>query len=163
MTRLIILRGNSARGKTSTAQQLQEELGEGTIRVSQDVVRRQMLRVKDTVGSISSDLLETLVDFGMQRCRYVILEGILTNQKHGKMLRGLIDRYHGNVSVYYFNISYEETLRRHQFKDMSFGEAEMKKWYLEEDILGVAEEILFKDEMSQQEIVDQIIKDNRYN
>lgn len=45
---LIILRGNSASGKTTIAKQLQEHFGQGTLLVSQDVVRRDMLRVHDT-------------------------------------------------------------------------------------------------------------------
>ena len=41
---LIILRGNSASGKTTIAKQLQEHFGQGTLLVSQDVVRRDMLK-----------------------------------------------------------------------------------------------------------------------
>ncbi|TDM02470.1 kinase [Macrococcus carouselicus] len=161
--RLIILRGNSASGKTSTAQLLQEELGEGTMLVSQDVVRRQMLRVKDQVGSISTDLLETLVHFGMENCQYVILEGILTNRKHGDMLRELYQRYNPEVYVFYFDISFEETLKRHRFKNVTFGEDEMKRWYLEKDVLSIDSEKLITDEWSQEEIVASIIKEVRYN
>lgn len=161
--RLIILRGNSASGKTSTAQLLQEELGEGTMLVSQDVVRRQMLRVKDQVRSISTDLLETLVHFGMENCQYVILEGILTNRKHGDMLRELYQRYNPEVYVFYFDISFEETLKRHRFKNVTFGEDEMKRWYLEKDVLSIDSEKLITDEWSQEEIVASIIKEVRYN
>ena len=44
---LIILRGNSGCGKTSTARLLQCHLGYDTMLVSQDMVRREILRVKD--------------------------------------------------------------------------------------------------------------------
>ena len=54
---LIILRGNSASGKTTIAKQLQEHFGQGTLLVSQDVIRRDMLRVHDTIGNLSHDLL----------------------------------------------------------------------------------------------------------
>ncbi|ULG74563.1 kinase [Macrococcus brunensis] len=162
MAQLIILRGNSGSGKTSTAQLLQERLGEGTILISQDMVRRQMLRVNDKVGSVSTDLLETLVDFGMQNCRYVILEGILTKRKHGKMLNEIVDRYSPDVLVYYFDISFEETLKRHQHKNVDFGEDEMEKWYLEKDFLEVEGERIITDEMTQEDIIKEMVnsKDN---
>jgi len=41
-TPLIILRGNSGCGKTSTAYLLQRQLGYGTMLVSQDMVRREI-------------------------------------------------------------------------------------------------------------------------
>ncbi|TDL98061.1 hypothetical protein ERX27_05130 [Macrococcus brunensis] len=157
MAQLLILRGNSGSGKTSTAQLLQKRLGEGTILISQDMVRRQMLRVNDKVGSVSTDLLETLVDFGMQNCRYVILEGILTKRKHGKMLKEIADRYSPDVLVYYFDISFEETLKRHQYKDVDFGEDEMEKWYLEKDFLEVEGERIITDEMTQEDVVKEMM------
>lgn len=45
--KLIILRGNSGSGKTTTAKALQKKFGHGTMLISQDVVRREMLFVKD--------------------------------------------------------------------------------------------------------------------
>ena len=61
---LIILRGNSASGKTTIAKQLQEHFGQGTLLVSQDVVRRDMLRVHDTIGNLSHDLLFEITKYG---------------------------------------------------------------------------------------------------
>ncbi len=161
MARLIILRGNSGSGKTSTAQLLQKRLGEGTFLISQDVVRRQMLRVNDKVGSLSTDLLENLVTFGMSKCQFVILEGILTNHKHGEMLKRLVEHYGSRVYVYYFDISFEETLKRHQFKNVNFGEREMRGWYLDKDTLGVNGEVIFSDEWGQEEIIKRIMSDIR--
>ncbi|HEN2617547.1 TPA: AAA family ATPase, partial [Streptococcus agalactiae] len=40
---LIIIRGNSASGKSTIAKQLQAELGENTLLLSQDYLRREML------------------------------------------------------------------------------------------------------------------------
>lgn len=159
MAKLIILRGNSGSGKTSTAQLLQERLGEGAFLISQDVVRRQMLRVDDKVGSLSTDLLKNLVTFGMERCQSVILEGILTNRKHGEMLKRIVEHYGSRVYVYYFDISFEETLKRHQFKDVNFGEKEMREWYLDKDMLGVNGEVIFSDEWGQEEIIRRIMND----
>lgn len=43
---LIIIRGNSASGKSTIAKQLQAELGENTLLLSQDYLRREMLGTK---------------------------------------------------------------------------------------------------------------------
>ena len=47
MAKLIILRGNSGSGKTTIAKGLQKKFGHGTMLISQDIVRREMLYVKD--------------------------------------------------------------------------------------------------------------------
>ncbi|WP_313075894.1 AAA family ATPase [Lacrimispora sp.] len=49
--RLIILRGNSGSGKSTTAKALQRKFGRGTLVISQDVIRRDMLWVKDVTGT----------------------------------------------------------------------------------------------------------------
>lgn len=42
-SKLIILRGNSGSGKSTTGKALQRKFGQGTMVISQDVVRREML------------------------------------------------------------------------------------------------------------------------
>ena len=83
---LIILR-NSSSGKTTIAKQLQEHFGQGTLLVSQDVVRRDMLRVHDTMGNLSHDLLFEITKYGKGKCEFVILEGILNSHRYGEMLK----------------------------------------------------------------------------
>lgn len=121
---LIILRGNSASGKTTIAKQLQEHFGQGTLLVSQDVVRRDMLRVHDTMGNLSHDLLFEITKYGKGKCKFVILEGILNSRRYGDMLKELIHFFEGNVYTYYFDLSLKETIRRHNTRDKrnEFGE-----------------------------------------
>lgn len=57
MQHLIILRGNSASGKTSTARTLQRKFGRGTLVISQDAIRREMLWVRDEKGTQAISLL----------------------------------------------------------------------------------------------------------
>lgn len=73
MAKIIILRGNSGSGKTTTAKRLQKKLGHGTMFVSQDVVRREILYVKDGKKKNVSDLLFKLAMFGKANCEFIIL------------------------------------------------------------------------------------------
>lgn len=47
MKKLILLRGNSGSGKSTTARTLQQKFGHGTMLISRDVVRREMLYIRD--------------------------------------------------------------------------------------------------------------------
>ena len=99
---LIILRGNSGCGKTSTARLLQRQLGYGTMLVSQDVVRREILRVKDSESNPAIQLIYDICMYGNNVGYTVILEGILSNKKYGAMLRRLLNDFQGEKLIYYF-------------------------------------------------------------
>lgn len=167
-SKLIILRGNSGSGKTTIAKQLQQtlqphfvrDLGRGIMLVQQDVVRREILKVKDTPGNLSIKLMEEMVLFGEEAGYDVILEGILHKDKYGDMLTRLATHFKGRVQAYYFDISFEETLRRHVTKSNSheFGETEMKEWWQEKDFLGIPNEKIISENMSQDEILAMILE-----
>ena len=158
---LIILRGNSGCGKTSTARLLQRQLGDGTMLVSQDVVRREILRVKDSEGNPAIQLIYDLCMYGNNVGYTVILEGILSNKKYGAMLRRLLDDFQGEKLIYYFDVSFEETVRRHATKPNAheFGELEMRQWWKDQDVLNVPGEQRIGEQLSQAEIVDLIHRD----
>lgn len=158
---LIILRGNSGCGKTSTACLLQRQLGYGTMLVSQDVVRREMLRVKDIENNPAIQLIYDLCMYGNNVGYTVILEGILSNKKYGAMLRRLLDDFQGEKLIYYFDVSFEETVRRHATKPNAheFGELEMSQWWKDQDVLNVPGEQRIGEQLSQAEIVDLIHRD----
>ena len=60
MSTLIILRGNSASGKSSAAGILQKQLGANTLLISQDRVRREMLWTPDGKDTKALPLMITL-------------------------------------------------------------------------------------------------------
>ncbi|WP_243428249.1 hypothetical protein [Clostridium rhizosphaerae] len=64
VAKLIILRGNSGSGKTNTGKALQRKFGHGTMLISQEVVRREMLFVKDGHDTEASQLLNELALYG---------------------------------------------------------------------------------------------------
>lgn len=158
---LIILRGNSGCGKTSTAHLLQRQLGYGTMLVSQDVVRREMLRVKDSESNPAIQLIYDLCMYGNKVGYTVILEGILSSKKYGAMLQRLLNDFQGEKLIYYFDISFEETVRRHATKPNAheFGESEMRQWWKDQDVLNVPGEQRIGEQLAQAEIIDMIHRD----
>lgn len=160
--KLILLRGNSGSGKTTLAHMLQHELGRGTLVLSQDVVRREMLWVHDKPGHPAIPLLINLVQYGRKHCHYVILEGILYSKTYEPLFRCIQSEYaEADVHAYYYDIPFEETLRRHETKPnhLDFGAADMKKWWKERDFIGYLPEKLLTQEMTLVDAVNQILTD----
>lgn len=159
--KLIILRGNSGSGKSTVAKKLQVKMGYGTMLIPQDVIRREILRVPDETDNPSGELVSTLGLYGKRIGYDVIIEGIFTKKKYGDMLRRLMKDFDGETYVYYFDISFEETLKRHQSKSkfMEFGEKEMQSWWLEKDYLGIRNEKHITDGMTEDKIVELIYQD----
>ncbi|UOY92298.1 kinase [Ectobacillus sp. JY-23] len=158
-TTLIIIRGNSGSGKTTVAKSLQNHLGHGTLLVSQDTVRRDMLQVHDRDGNLSIDLIRQIAEYGKGKCEVVIVEGILSQARYGDMLRQLILFFDQNAFVYYFDLPFEETVSRHntRSKAAEFGEDALRSWWKSDDYLGVAGEILLTKELSQSDVLDLIL------
>lgn len=160
MPKLIIIRGNSGSGKSTTAMRLRYELGYETMLVSQDVIRRDILRVKDIPNNPSIQLIKDTATYGLRIGFDVIIEGILIREIHSKMLRELMVLF-DETHAYYFDISFEETLRRHHTKPNAheFGEEEMRRWWVEKDVLNLPGETLFTEDQSQDEILRIILSD----
>lgn len=72
-SKLIILRGNSGSGKTTVAKSIQDHYGTATLLVSQDTIRRDMLKVHDREGNLSIDLIRQVAEYGKSKCKYVIV------------------------------------------------------------------------------------------
>ncbi|MFZ1801687.1 MAG: AAA family ATPase [Candidatus Saccharimonas aalborgensis] len=165
MPSTLIIRGNSGSGKTTVAKELRARISDGlsgnTLLVQQDVLRRDMLRERDMPEKCSViELIELVVEFGRRQGRIVILEGILVTKKYGPMLRHLANRF-DEVYVYYLDIPFEETLRRHATKPNAheFGEKEMREWWNDRDYLVISNEKILTKELSVEDIVDTIIDD----
>src|SRR5690554_3105464 len=154
--KLIILRGNSGSGKTTTGKALQRKFGHGTMLISQDVVRREMLFVKDGPNPEASKLLLELAIYGKRNCDIVILEGILNSKWYKNLFDNLLHEFKNQIFAYYYDIPFEETLNRHQQKPNAheFGEKEMKEWWNEKDLLDIIPEVLLYKELSLNKTVD---------
>ncbi len=158
--KLIILRGNSGSGKTSAARELQKKFGRGTLVIPQDTVRRELLWAKDGIGTVALPLLMDLLEYGKKNSAVTILEGILYSDYYRPLFQRALEVYGSNIYAYYYDLPFEETLRRHGTKPnrFSFGEEDMRRWWREKDYIGIIpEEIITADE-SLSEAVDRIYR-----
>lgn len=155
-TRLIILRGPCGAGKSSVASRLLES-PRPTALIEQDPYRfifnvregemysktvRQMIR-DNTLGALGNGF-------------DVILEGILSTKGYRDVFATLFREPPHNNHLFYFDVSFEETVRRHsgRAKAALFTAADMRTWYRPRDVLGydfervIGEESTFDDTVS---------------
>lgn len=158
MAQLIIIRGNSGSGKTTVAKELQRRLGCNTMLISQDVIRREMLKVKDGQGTMALPLMEELLRYGRKNSEIVILEGILNADWYLDLFRLAMELYKSDIHAYYYDISFAETLRRHKTKPNcnDFGEDDMLRWWIEEDYIKLIPEEILDEGMSMEKTVELI-------
>ncbi len=158
MAKLIILRGNSGSGKTTVAKGLQKKIGYNSMIISQDIIKREILYVKKDEKLKIEKLIFQLAKFGNKYCDIVILEGILNSKQYGKLFKKLKKEFKKEIIAFYFNIPFEETLKRHKTKSefYEFGEKEMRKWWKEKDLITIIPEIFIEKELSQEKIIDMI-------
>ncbi|MEW4354932.1 kinase [Streptococcus pneumoniae] len=150
MATLVIIRGNSGSGKSSLAQALQDHYGRRTLVISQDNVRRTMLREKVEPDNLSISLTETIARFGYEKDLLVIIEGFYETAVYGEMLERLRTLFAPRVFPYYYDLPFEETVKRHATRDKKddFTAADMKRWWVEKDYLGWEEEEFLTAEVS---------------
>lgn len=158
IAKLILLRGNSGSGKSTAARALQRRFGPGTLLVGQDTVRREMLRVK---SGEDVRLLAELVWHGRKNCSVTILEGILDAGRYRALFQAAQQAFGAEIYAYYYDIPFQETLRRHQTKPnrADFGPEEMRRWWKEQDYIGFIPERTLTAEVSLEEAVEQIWQD----
>jgi predicted kinase len=135
-TALIVIRGNSASGKSTVADQIRRQHGNVAI-VSQDHLRRQVLKDKDRPGRPNIGLIDVVTRYALDAGYTTVLEGILCVAHYGAMLMRLREEHLGRSLYFYLDVPFDETLRRHATKQVAheYGAAEMSEWWRERDLL----------------------------
>jgi thymidylate kinase len=160
MLKLFVIRGNSGSGKTSLARLLQNKLGSGTLLLSQDTIRREMLNTPDGPDAPAAELLEQLLQWGGQHADAVILEGILPAEWYGSVFDTAAETF-DKIYAYYYDLPFEETLRRHALSPHAadFSEPEMRRWFRPRDLIGSIPETILTADVSLESAAERIISD----
>jgi predicted kinase len=132
---LVVLRGNSAAGKTTVAKAVRTAYGRGLAWVSQDIMRRAVLREPDRPDMLNVGLIDLVTRYCLGNGYHVVLDGILNSARYGEMLAGLHADFGGHF--FYFDVSLAETLRRHAGRPLAseVTEADLVRWYQPADLL----------------------------
>ncbi|WP_300844289.1 zeta toxin family protein [uncultured Acetatifactor sp.] len=157
--KLIILRGNSGSGKTTVAKLLQEKFGPNTMRISHDMIRMEMLHVWSREGIEKSlPLMINLLRYGKQHSQVTVLEGILPCPEYLPLFQAALEEYGQDIYSYYYDLPFEETLRRHGTKPNrdEFGEPEMRRWWKEKDYLDIIPQTILHQGLGPDEAVELI-------
>ncbi|MEU9044362.1 MULTISPECIES: AAA family ATPase [unclassified Kitasatospora] len=136
-TVLIVVRGPSGAGKSSIAARLRAAYGRGIAVVSQDVLRRTVLRERDVPGGANIGLIDVVARHALDHGFHVVVEGILDAERYGRMLTRLAADHQGRSHLYYLDVDFAETVRRHATRPQAaeFSPEDMAVWYRPHDLL----------------------------
>lgn len=155
-----MIRGNSASGKSTIAAAIRARYGRGLAVVSQDNIRRVVLREHDGPGGANIGLLDLTCRYAISAGFCTVLEGILYSAHYGQMLAELRTEYGDRSSWWYLDVPFEQTLQRHATKPQAsaYGRAEMSAWWHEHDLLPGGFEQIITASATAEAAADQIMR-----
>ena len=164
-SKLIVIRGNSGSGKTSVAREVRTRYGRGCALIEQDYFRRIVLREHDSAAStgIAPEFIATAARCALDGGYHVVLEGILPSLRYAPMIRDLVATHHGESHVFYLDVSYDETVRRHATRPIAseVTPEQMLGWYESDDVLGIPGEHVIAESSTFEETVTYILDASR--
>ena len=137
--KVVVLRGNSGSGKSTVAQLLRSRVSQPMAIVEQDYLRRTVLKQRGNEGSAAKSLILQTVALALDHGYHVVLDGLLDTVNYGSMLQQ-VDARRGCITyAYWFDVPFDEALRRHASKPNSeeFCEAEMRQWWRDKALCGL--------------------------
>lgn len=162
MSKLIILRGNSGSGKSTVARKLAEQLGKKAAIIAGDYYRQQMLFPIGGCGDDVGELMARNVDYCLSHGYIVLLDSIFYAHDVNKKYLGSLLEKNGSVNNFIFNfdVSFEETARRHQTRPLkdAFSVEQMKEWFKPVELLGYEYEFTIPENRSLEQSVEFIRK-----
>ncbi|MEV2256944.1 AAA family ATPase [Streptomyces sp. NPDC050147] len=164
-TRLIVIRGNSASGKSSVAAGLRDKFGRNLAIVAQDNLRRIVLRERDRPGGANIGLIDLTARYALDNGFHVVVEGILYADRYGPMLQDLVRTHRGVSRCYYLDVPYAETVRRHATKaDAQYLQHvtpdHLSDWYRAKDLLPDALETVVDADSALDDTIQRIMRES---
>jgi len=160
-TRLVVVRGNSASGKTTVARAVRMACDRSMAWIGQDVIRRDILRERDVPGGVNIELIEHTARFALDHGYHAIVEGIMGADHYAEMIERLAADHRGPSFFYYLDVPFEETVRRHATKPQAaeYGPETMTEWYRHRDLLPSGVETVIGQDSSLEDTVKRILTD----
>ncbi|GIE23369.1 AAA family ATPase [Winogradskya humida] len=158
---LVVMRGNSGSGKTTAAREIRRRYGRGCALLEQDHLRRVILREHDSgqIGPVAPAFIAATARTALDLGYHVILEGILHTDRYATALQNLITAHPGPTHVYYLDVSFDETVRRHFRRDepIPVTADQMRDWYSPRDLLTTPGETVIPESSTFEQTVTTVL------
>ncbi|MFJ4679264.1 kinase [Kitasatospora sp. NPDC088783] len=157
----MVVRGPSGAGKSSTAARIRCAYGRGLAVVGQDLLRREVLRERDVPGGANIPLIGLVARHALDAGFHTVVEGILDAGRYGAMLTGLAAAHRGRTFLYYLDVGFDETVRRHATRPLSaeVSAEQMAGWYRPLDLLRGGLEHVIGEDSTLDDTVTRILAD----
>ena len=133
-------------------------------KLEQDYLRRVVLREhgSNRFPAVAPGFIATMARTALDAGYHVVLEGILHTGPYGRPLRELVAEHPGPSCVFWLEVSFDETVRRHEGRPgMAHVTADMMRgWYAPMDLLGVPGEQVIAEEFGVEDTVAAILHDS---
>jgi len=129
--KLIVLRGPSGAGKSTVAKMLHERTAKKSALIEQDYYRHVILNNPHSDLEVARHIQFASMRAALEQGCDVIAEGIMSMGKYKKFFDELLQSHPTENYFFYFDVSFEETTRRHstRSKSQDFTAQEMREWY----------------------------------
>ncbi len=158
---LLVIRGNSGSGKTTTAREVRRRYGRGCALIEQDHLRRVILREHGGGGPdrVAPGFIAAMARAALDGGYHVIVEGILHTGQYGDPLRALLAEHAGPAACFYLDVTFDETVRRHlrRREPIPVTPETMRGWYTDRDLLGVPDEVVIPESTKFEDVVTTIL------
>ncbi|TDE93916.1 kinase [Occultella glacieicola] len=127
------------------ARSIRQARPRGVAIIGHDVLRREILHVRDRPGALSVPYIDMSARFALDHGLDVVIEGILHAEIYGEMLTQLRADHLGLTRAYYYELELGETLRRHRTKPLAVEvtEEQVTSWYVAGDRIDDLGEVIF--------------------
>lgn len=167
--KLIMLRGPAGSGKSSSAKLLFDSTDRKACLIEQDYYRF-IFRPYENGSKANSKAMRQMilqnVLTALTEGYDVILEGIMNAKSYKNIVDKIIDAHPSENYFFYFDISLEETLRRHAQRPVKntppFTLDDMKSWYPDEYIPIHENEVLIPESSSIDETIALIKSESKF-
>jgi thymidylate kinase len=131
MGKLIILRGPSGAGKSTVAKMLHKTMGGKTALIEQDYIKLEMFDGSEESREAVRNMVMINIRAALDMSCDVVAEGFFNAAGYKERFEKLFEGHPEDNYLFYFDISFEETARRHATREKSqlFNPEDMKEWY----------------------------------
>lgn len=160
-SRLIIIRGPSASGKSTIANELFSRTKRPMLLISEDTIRKMFSDHTKTGHLPSKELAVKAVLTGLENGFDVIYQGILrVNGGNENRFDELLSKHPKNNYFFYLDVSLGGTIKRHKsrLKSNQFSAETMKKWWNFSSPTHFDNETIITEEFTLEQTVETISK-----